>query len=199
MQPDDSVAQLIEKIKAGDEETAHALWDRYFPQLAHLARQKLAGRNIRMADEQDVVLSVFDSFIRAVAEDRFADLHDRDGLWRLLSVMTYRKAVDLIRHEDRQKRRVLGESAILDDGSESQACPMDQLPGPDPTPELAAELAEACERLLGMLPPDLQAIAIWRLEGRTNREIAERCGCSVPTVERRLHLIRKKWEQEKPS
>ena len=102
MQSDDSVAQLIEKIKAGDEEASQALWKRYFPQLVHLARQKLAGRNIRMADEQNVALSALDSFIRAAADDRFPDLLDRDGLWRLLSAMTHRKAVDLIRHEDRQ-------------------------------------------------------------------------------------------------
>ena len=199
MQSDDSVAQLVEKIKAGDEEASRALWNRYFPQLVRVAQQKLVGRGTRMADGEDVALSALRSFFRAAADDRFPDLLDRDGLWRLLSVMTYRKAVDLIRHEDRQKRRVLGESVILEDGSGSQGCPMDQLPGPDPTPELAAELAEACERRLGLLNADLQAIAIWKLEGRTNREIAERCGCSVPTVERSLHLIRKKWKLEKPS
>lgn len=198
MQPDDSVAQLIEKIKQGDEQAAHALWDRYFPQLVCLARQKLAGRDTRMEDEEDVALSVLDSFIRAAADERFPDLRDRIGLWRLLSVMTFRKAVDRIRHEQRQKRRVQGESAILGNGSEDGAHPLDRIPGPDPTPDLPDELGEECQRLLGLLDPDLRAIAVSKLEGCTNREIARHCGCSVPTIERRLRRIRKKWERELP-
>jgi RNA polymerase sigma factor (sigma-70 family) len=199
MQPDDSVAQLIEKIKRGDEEAAHALWDRYFPQLVCLARQKLAGRDTRMADEEDVALSALDSFIRAAADERFPDLRDRIGLWRLLSVMTFRKAVDRIRHEQRQKRRVQGESAILDNDSQDGPHPIDAIPGPDPTPDLAATLAEDCRRLLDLLEPKLREIAVSKLEGCTNREIALRVGYSVPTIERRLHLIRKEWRRELPS
>jgi DNA-directed RNA polymerase specialized sigma24 family protein len=42
------------------------------------------------------------------------------------------------------------------------------------------------------------ALATAKLEGYTNDEIAEQLGCSQRTVERRLHLIRKKWEQEGP-
>jgi DNA-binding NarL/FixJ family response regulator len=32
-------------------------------------------------------------------------------------------------------------------------------------------------------------------EGYTNEEIAEQLGCPLRTVERRLHLIRKKWQR----
>jgi DNA-directed RNA polymerase specialized sigma24 family protein len=34
------------------------------------------------------------------------------------------------------------------------------------------------------------------MEGETVQEIAERLGCAVSTVERRLRLIRRIWEQE---
>ena len=37
-----------------------------------------------------------------------------------------------------------------------------------------------------------------KLEGYTNDEIAGQLGCSVRTVERRLRLIRKKWQHEEP-
>ena len=58
-------------------------------------------------------------------------------------------------------------------------------------------MAEECQRLLGQLTdPDLRAFAVAKMEGYTNSEIARRFGCSVRTIERRLRLIRKKWQQE---
>jgi DNA-directed RNA polymerase specialized sigma24 family protein len=37
------------------------------------------------------------------------------------------------------------------------------------------------------------------MEGYTNEQIACKLNCAVPTVERRLRLIRKTWEKELPS
>jgi RNA polymerase sigma factor (sigma-70 family) len=60
-------------------------------------------------------------------------------------------------------------------------------------------MTEECERLLERLEdPELEALATAKLEGYTNEEIAQRLGCSVRTIERRLRLIRKKWQQEEP-
>ena len=71
--------------------------------------------------------------------------------------------------------------------------------GHAPTPEFAAMMAEECQRLLERLDdPELAALALAKLEGYTNKEIAKRLGCSVRTVERQLRLIRKKWQQEEP-
>jgi DNA-directed RNA polymerase specialized sigma24 family protein len=51
--------------------------------------------------------------------------------------------------------------------------------------------------LLEQLGDDvLRSIAVWKMEGLTNQEIAARLGCAVPTVERRLRLIRKTWSAE---
>jgi DNA-directed RNA polymerase specialized sigma24 family protein len=53
-------------------------------------------------------------------------------------------------------------------------------------------LAEELESLLARLrEPALRQVAMWKLEGYTNAEIAQRQGCSLPTVERRLALIRR--------
>ena len=43
---------------------------------------------------------------------------------------------------------------------------------------------------------DLRTIAVAKMQGSTNREIAQRLECSVRTVARRLGLIRKIWEEE---
>jgi DNA-directed RNA polymerase specialized sigma24 family protein len=60
---------------------------------------------------------------------------------------------------------------------------------------LAAQVVEEYQRLLGGLgDAALRSVAVWKLEGYTNKEIAGRLGCSEPTVERRLRLIRKMLE-----
>jgi DNA-directed RNA polymerase specialized sigma24 family protein len=57
--------------------------------------------------------------------------------------------------------------------------------------------ADACRRLLDRLKdPELRAVALWKREGYTIEEIAEKLGCVPRTVDRRLRLIRTAWEQE---
>jgi RNA polymerase sigma factor (sigma-70 family) len=199
---DGSVTHWFERIRDGDSAAAQAIWEHYFPELARHARKKLRGTPCRMADEEDVAASVLESVFRAAQKGRFPDLADRHGLWRLLLRMTARKVVDLKRLETRKRRgdgRVKGESAWAGVGSRSEPAGLTEVIGEVPTPELAAMMAEECRRLLERLAdPDLQALALAKMEGYTNKEIAQRLECSVRSVERRLHLIRKKWEQDQP-
>src|SRR5262249_30677609 len=99
-----SVSHLIGELKAGEAIAAQKLWERYFGRLAGLARSKLHGLPCRVADEEDIALSAFDSFCRQATLGRFPQLFDRDNLWRLLVVITKRKAYDLAQQERRQKR-----------------------------------------------------------------------------------------------
>jgi len=67
--------------------------------------------------------------------------------------------------------------------------------GAQPTPEFAVAVAEQCELLLQALPKDqLRTIALSKMEGYTNQQIAEMLNCSVATVERKLALIRATWK-----
>ena len=99
----DSISRWIVKIKQGDEAAAQTIWDRCFPDMVRLARTRLRATSRRMADEEDVALSALNSFCRAAQQGRFPDLAGSDGLWRLLSEMAKRKAVDLIRRNQRRK------------------------------------------------------------------------------------------------
>src|SRR5207253_8348892 len=105
MPSDGSVSRWLGPLQAGDPAAVQQLWERYFRRLVGLARAKLQHAPRRAADEEDVALSAFDSFCRHAGDARFPDLLDRDGLWRLLVVMTARKAAHLVRDETRQKRR----------------------------------------------------------------------------------------------
>ena len=55
-------------------------------------------------------------------------------------------------------------------------------------------MADECRQLLGRLRDDsLRVVANLRLEGYTNEEVAERLGCSLRSVARKLELIRRTW------
>ena len=201
MPVDTSVTQWIDRLKAGDPDAAQKLWERYFRRLVGLARKKLRAAPRRAADEEDVALSAFDSFCRGAGQDRFPQLHDRLDLWQLLVVLTARKAIDLAQHERRHKR---GGGAVLDEAalagpadSSAQGAALEQFAAPQPTPAFAAQVAEECRRLLGRLDsPELRSVALLKVEGHDNEEIAAQLGCGLRTVERRLRLIRSIWEQE---
>jgi DNA-directed RNA polymerase specialized sigma24 family protein len=192
-----SVTIWIEQLKAGDVAAATPLWQGYFRRLVGLARQRLGGVPRRVADEEDVALSAFASFCRAVAQGRFPRLDDRDDLWQVLMMLTARKAINLIERECTQKRGGKAVSAALGcvpDGSGTDALAM---PAPGPTPELAAELAEECRLRLEALGDDeLRRVVVDKMEGYTNEEIAARRGWSLSKLERKLRLIRKTWERE---
>jgi DNA-directed RNA polymerase specialized sigma24 family protein len=199
MRSDASVTQWIDRLKAGDPAAAQKLWERYFRRLVGLARKKLRAAPRRAADEEDVALSAFDSFCRGAEHGRFAQLHDRLDLWQLLVLLTARKASDLAQHERRQKRgggAVIDEAALPVDSSSPEAA-LEQLEGPEPTPAFAAQVAEEYRQLLERLDSSaLRTVAMRKVEGYANEEIAAHVGCSLRTVERRLRLIRSIWEEE---
>ena len=199
MSSEGSVSHWIDQLKAGDSAAAERLWGRYFEQLVALARTRLRGTPRRAADEEDVALSALDSFCRGAERGRFPELLDRDSLWRLLVTITLRKAHNLRRDEQRQKRGgggVVGESELPDADSALEAG-LEQVLGREPTPELAAQVAEECRRLLSRLDDAaLQSVALLKMEGYTNRELAAQLGCGLRTVERKLRLIRQIWAKE---
>jgi hypothetical protein len=161
-----------------------------------LARGRLRGRPRRAADEEDVALSAFDTFCRRAEQGRFPDLHDREGLWRLLFTLTERKAAGLARHEGRQRRgggTTVGEADLTDPAGDG----LDAFAGREPTPEFVALLTDEFEaRLASLETDDLRTIAVAKMEGLTTDEIVARVGRSPRTVARKLELIRILWSRE---
>jgi DNA-directed RNA polymerase specialized sigma24 family protein len=185
-----SITRCIQMLKSGDRAAAEQLWDSYIHRLVALARARMGGVARRAADEEDVALSAFDSFYRRAESGQFARLSDRDDLWQILVIITERKAVDLMRREGRKSRgagRVVGLS-------EAEGQDAGDVLDPGPTPDFAAQVAEEFRKLLRLLGDDsLRGVALAKMEGYTNRQIAERLGCIEQTVERKLRSIRKIW------
>jgi DNA-directed RNA polymerase specialized sigma24 family protein len=197
-----SITGWLGELKEGDKAAAQPLWERYFAKLVVVARGKLKRLRPTGADEdeEDAALSAFNSFCAGAARGKFPQLADRDDLWRLLVVITARKAMAQANRNGRLKRgggRVVSEVVVFGgDGSDGEGslAGLEQIAAGDPTPEFAAMMAEECRILLDALEDDsLRRVALSRMEGYDNDEIAAQLGCARRTVARRLELIRKTW------
>ena len=187
-----SVSHWLGDLKVGDMAAAQPLWERYFGQLVVLARAKLRRlpRTGAEQDEEDAALSAFNSFCAGAARGKFPKLDDREDLWKLLVVITARKAMAQANRHGRLKR---GGGRIVEE-ADANAKGLDLVAGSDPSPEFAAMVAEEFQRLLDALQDDgLRDVAVRRMEGYTSDEIAEHLGCARRTVARRLDLIRMTW------
>jgi DNA-directed RNA polymerase specialized sigma24 family protein len=193
-----SVTAWLGRVKVGDQEAAQQLWQRYFDQLVRMARGKLRFARRRVVDEEDVALSAMDSFFRAAAAGKFPKLNDRHGLWPLLVTITTRKAIKVNKHEQSQKEgggKVRGDSALT--GGSSAEPGWQQVLGRKPDPAFAWLVAEEFERVLALLPESLRSVALWKMEGFTNSEIAAKLGRIERTVEIKLQRIRRLWAGER--
>jgi len=192
---DGSVTHWVRCLREGNEKAAQLLWERYFEQLVWLVRPKLVGLSQTAADAEDVALSAFGSFCQAIRVGRFPDINDREDLWKSLVLITSQKSISHRRHMTRSRRG--GEN--LDSGTVLLE-ELEGMVGSEPTPEQAAIVVDECRRLLRILDQEdpageIRNVAIWKLEGFTNAEIAEKLGCTERTVTNHLRLIRLLWQK----
>lgn len=188
-----TITQWIGRIAgSGCDEAQVRLWDTYFEQVVRLARNRLSDNFRRVADEEDIAVSVFKSFYEGAAKGRFPDLSNRENVWRILAVMTARKVADHVQAQRRLKRgggEVRGESVFNSDygnrGLEQFGC--------EDAPEFALRMAEEAEIMVSKLDDSLQPIARLALEGHSSQEIAEQTGLNLRAVQRRLKQVRLEW------
>jgi RNA polymerase sigma factor (sigma-70 family) len=180
-----SITRLIRAVQDGSNSAVRPLLAAYFDRLVQLAHKRL--QNVPGLDgyDEDLALRSFHSVYQRLRDPaRPLDLAGRDDLWRLLATRTISRAIDLIR-----RRRRPGEVPGGQD--------LTRLLTREPTPEEAADAADECRRLLDSLPePELRQIALWKVEGYTNAEIAARLDCVSRTVERKVSRIRLLWKHE---
>jgi RNA polymerase sigma factor (sigma-70 family) len=196
-----SVTKLIQRVKEGDSAAAQALLARYLRRLLAFARAKLHGRNLRAADEEDVVQSVLLGFYLGAERGQYSQCHDRDDLWHLLAKITERKVQKLLRHEDAKKRRHRQAEAVTPSPG-GQDTPLTgprakQPADPHLPPDREVAASDQVERLLARLGDKrLISIAVWKWDGYSNEEIASMLGCSTRTIQRKIQLIRMIWAEE---
>jgi DNA-directed RNA polymerase specialized sigma24 family protein len=181
-----SITILIGGMRLGDDEAARRIWQHFSPRAAALAREKVPVWLRRIVDGDDLANSAMCSVIMGLREGRFQELRDRDDLWALLACITVQKARNEIAKASCQKRLPPGVSTPL----------TEEIVAPDLPPDLIVRAAEQFTVLIDLVRNKdaiLEPIALWKFEGYTNDEIAQRLGCSRSKVARKLELIRKTW------
>jgi DNA-directed RNA polymerase specialized sigma24 family protein len=178
-----SITRLIRAVQDGSSSAVRPLLATYFDRLVQLASKRLQNLPGLTGYEEDLALRSFHSVYQRLRDPaRPLDLAGRDDLWRLLATRTISRAIDLIRGHKPW---------------ETAKDEFEQLLTREPTPEEAVATADECRRLLDLLDgPELRQIALWKVEGYTNEEIATQLDCVPRTVERKVRRIRLLWKHE---
>jgi RNA polymerase sigma factor (sigma-70 family) len=200
-----SVTRWLDGLKAGQPEAVDALWRRFFERVVAVARRRLqAAPQQSVEDAEDVALSAMHGLYVGAAQGRFEHLSDRVDLWRLLVAITVKKALSRRQWYGRLKRggdciihsQDFAADADTDGSGHEDVNSLNRAASKEPSPESAAIVQEQFQELLDALPdPTLRQIALWRMDGQSNAEIAAKLGCVVRSVERKIERIRWIWEE----
>ena len=148
-----------------------------WPEALLLARE----RNPRI-DEAKRRVARAESLLAEARAEAYPVVDGRVGYVRFIEAASFRGRTDSDAGSSETGHQGLAQAA--DDG---------------PSPEFAAVMVEQYQRLLDQLADDdLRTLALAKMEGYSNQEIAAKIGCSVRTIERRLKLIRDAWKEEVP-
>jgi DNA-directed RNA polymerase specialized sigma24 family protein len=150
------------------------------------------------ADEEDIVQIAFAAFCQRVRRGAYTDISTSATLWRILKAVITRSAIRCIRDATRQKRgggRVVGEATLTETEAHGQGpSGLAEIVGADLDPSREAEGVERFLQILDKLALDdhgLWRIALWKMQGFTNQEVACLLECGEATVKRRLAEIRR--------
>lgn len=186
-----SITMMLADMKGGDEFAAQLLWDRFFDRVRGLAKKKLGGISKKSMDEEDIALSAINALYTGAKAGRFAKLEDRDDLWQILCMITSRKAASAWRKQSARKE--VGESIIGFNADDQNAIGLDHIASGKPNDAYMDSLSHTSKELLEGLDDRLKEVALLKLKGFKNQEIADEIGRSIKSVERYLSLIREQW------
>jgi RNA polymerase sigma factor (sigma-70 family) len=188
---DSSFDDLIARLRRGDADAGVVLFERFANRLIALARRHLDGRLRGKVDPEDVMQSVFKSFLRLQREEAVV-LRGWDDLWSLLTVIALRKCGHRLAHYLAARRDIRRESAPPAQGDEEAAW---EAIAREPTPLEAAMLGDTLEQLLRPLELRDQQLVALALQGYTREEIAKQLDCTKRTVFRIIERLRGQMER----
>lgn len=196
MSTDDSFADLMGRLRTGDDAAAAAVFHRFTHRLIALARLRLNARLRQKVDPDDVLQSVWKSFFLRHAEGQFT-LDGWDGLWSLLTVITVRKC-GLWLERFRSAGRDVGREEAPPGGRDEPGSGWEML-ARDPSPSEVLLLSETVEKLLGGLEAWERQVVSLSLQGYSVAEIVEQTGRPQRSVYRALERVKitlRRWQGE---
>ena len=170
---------LASRVKDGDQDAAHVLYERYVQRVFGLVDSKLGSKLRATTDAEDIVQSVFRSMFRGVQAGNY-EVEPGSTLWNLLAVISLSKLRRRAHHQTAQRRdvdRLVSLQTVAD--GEAMDVSTD-------------EFLEICVReTMQKLRPSDRKILLLRIQGFTLAEISEQTSLSCRTIARRLRTSRK--------
>jgi RNA polymerase sigma-70 factor (ECF subfamily) len=169
MSEQDTFADFIRRIRAGDEEAAVEMVRRYEPLIRREIRLQLEDRRLaRLFDSVDICQSVLKSFFFRTAAGQY-DLNTPEQLQRLLVTMARNKLASAARGQYRQRR---DQRRVAAAGGEK----LDGVAADGPTPSEVVAGKELLERFHQALNEEERQLAELRGQGMAWGDIAARLG-----------------------
>jgi RNA polymerase sigma factor (sigma-70 family) len=192
---DGSITRAVEGLRCNDDSSTQLLWERFFAKLCDFAETKIYKRNRRHLEADEIATNAFMALVEGVRARRFEKVRNRDELWKMLVLIAARQTINAQKRIDRAKRgagKVQGSLAFGEQGIESVVDFVKR----DLAPDVAVQLQDLSDQLLLRLSNDeLRAIALLRMAGFSNAEIAQKLQLSERTIERKLAAIRSCWAE----
>jgi RNA polymerase sigma-70 factor (ECF subfamily) len=181
------LADVLARIRGGDEEAARELLLRYEPEVRLVVRRQLPRLLRSRFDSLDFMQSVWGDFFHRVRHGAPAEFADPRHLVGFLARAAKNKVIDQYRRAASQKQDMHREEPIWSDGQRPR-----ELAAAGASPSEVAEAHEALDRLLDLLPEDRRHVVALKAEGLSSREIGDRLGLSERTVQRVLEDLRRR-------
>jgi RNA polymerase sigma-70 factor (ECF subfamily) len=177
MSEENTFAQFIRRIRAGDQEAAVDLVREYEPLIRREVKLRLHDPNLRrVLDSVDISQSVLRSFFVRVAAGQF-DLDRREDLLNLLLRMAQNKVIDQAR---RRQRRAEVDNVAADPEA------LDRVAALAAPPERAVLAQDLLRTVLRRLPPREHRIAELRGLGATWPQVARELSGSAEALRKQF-------------
>lgn len=177
MSADQAFADLLNRVRSGDDQAAAQLVRQYEPEIRRAVRIRLANPRLqRVLDSMDICQSVLANFFTRAAAGQF-DLESPEQLIRLLISMARNKVTDHARRQQAARRdnRRQGTDSALSKVSD---------PGESPSELVAtAELLREARRRMS---DDERYLAEQRALGKGWNELAEELGDGAEALRKKL-------------
>ncbi len=209
---DESLSDLLRRLKSGDDTAATLILERYESQVRLVVRRCLPRVLRSRFDSQDIMQSVWRSFFQRLRGEPVEDDHglvqpppgdpslvfgDSSQLFAFLSRMAKNKVIDQYRRETAQKADIHRQCTMSDENGQE----MDPA-SPGETPEELVTAADELSHWRSLVPKNRQVLIDMKAYGLSSKEIGDQLGISERTVQRvfedlrlRLELRRKNEEK----
>jgi len=175
------------------------LWNQYYARLKIAVASRVNAIHRPVANESEIALSAFHSFVQRARAGQFPDLADHDAMWKLLKTIAIRKANDLHKQLKAKKRggdrAIFGQADLTPDNRRAVGIET-AISDVDP-PSLEAEVSDLFNSLMAKLPDNRHRDAVLlKLQGAPVASIADCLETSTRTVQRLLKQIEIRWRRE---